>query len=148
MLSFNKTVLAIAAACILMTTAAVALSKYNKALAESKQLVIINKQLHAKNNALGNELSSSEADKRSMLADLKDQEEMFNQYLSTLNAVNEQHTVVQTKLKEVFIYDQANKDWGNTMLPNDVKRVLHDATRPQGNNDNQAGSEAPAHVPP
>ena len=73
---------------------------------------------------------------------------MFNEHLATLNTVNEQQTVVQTELKEVFIYEQVNKDWGNTMLPDDVSRVLLDATRPQSTNNNKASAGVTSGIPP
>tara|TARA_Y100000780_G_scaffold186390_1_gene172954 strand:+ start:38967 stop:39413 length:447 start_codon:yes stop_codon:yes gene_type:complete len=148
MLSLNKTALFAALAVSVSVGGYVLVDKYNGAIALSESLTEKNNALTDKLAKLGVELQSSEADKLKLMADIKTQERMFNDHLVSLADVTEQQTVVQTKLKEVFIYDQANKDWGNTPLPDDVKRVLLNATRTKSNNDNKASAGVAAGLPP
>lgn len=148
MLSLNKSALLAAVALAITVGGYVVVNKYNNAIELSTKLAAENKRLNTSIEKLGDELQSSEADKLKLIANNKLQEQMFNEHLATLNTVNEQQTVVQTKLKEVFIYEQVNKDWGNTALPDDVRRVLYDATRNQDNNNNKASAGATSGIPP
>ncbi|MBB1290966.1 MULTISPECIES: hypothetical protein [unclassified Pseudoalteromonas] len=148
MLSLNKTALLAAVALAITVGGYVVVNKYNNAIELSTKLAAENKRLNTSIEKLGGELQSSEADKLKLIANNKLQEQMFNEHLATLNTVNEQQTVVQTELKEVFIYEQVNKDWGNTMLPDDVSRVLLDATRSQSNNNNKASAGVTSGIPP
>lgn len=148
MLSLNKTALLAAVALAITVGGYVVVNKYNNAIELSTKLAAENKRLNTSIEKLGGELQSSEADKLKLIANNKLQEQMFNEHLATLNTVNEQQTVVQTKLKEVFIYEQVNKDWGNTALPDDVRRVLYDATRNQDNNNNKASAGVTSGIPP
>lgn len=148
MLSLNKSALLAAVALAITVGGYVVVNKYNNAIELSTKLAAENKRLNTSIEKLGGELQSSEADKLKLIANNKLQEQMFNEHLATLNTVNEQQTVVQTKLKEVFIYEQVNKDWGNTALPDDVRRVLYDATRTQSNNNNKASAGAATGLPP
>tara|TARA_B100000700_G_scaffold200729_1_gene220889 strand:+ start:4316 stop:4762 length:447 start_codon:yes stop_codon:yes gene_type:complete len=148
MLSLNKSALLAAVALAITVGGYVVVNKYNNAIELSTKLAAENKRLNTSIEKLGGELQSSEADKLKLIANNKLQEQMFNEHLATLNTVNEQQTVVQTKLKEVFIYEQVNKDWGNTALPDDVRRVLYDATRNQDNNNNKASAGVTSGIPP
>ena len=148
MLILNKSALIASVVIAISIGAVVVVSKYNGIVELNEQLTSDNKRLNISIAKLGGELQSSEADKLSLIANIKAQEVMFNDHLNTLADVTEQQTVVQTKLKEVFIYDQANKDWGNTPLPDDVKRVLLNATRTKSNNDNKASAGVAAGLPP
>lgn len=148
MFSLNKAALLAALAIAITSGGVVVVGKYNDAIELSNKLTSDNERLSKSIAKLGGELQDSEADKLKLIANNKLQEIMFNEHLATLTAVNEQQTVVQTKLKEVFIHEQVNKDWGNTMLPDDVSRVLLDATRPQGNNNNKASAGATSGLPP
>lgn len=148
MLSLNKTALLAAVALAITVGGYVVVNKYNNAIELSTKLAAENKRLNTSIEKLGGELQSSEADKLKLIANNKLQEQMFNEHLATLNTVNEQQNVVQTKLKEVFIYEQVNKNWGNTMLPDDVRRVLYDATRTQSNNNNKASAGVTSGIPP
>lgn len=148
MLSLNKTALLAAVALAITVGGYVVVNKYNNAIELSTKLAAENKRLNTSIEKLGGELQSSEADKLKLIANNKLQEQMFNEHLATLNTVNEQQTVVQTKLKEVFIYEQVNKDWGNTALPDDVRRVLYDATRNQDNNNNKASAGVTSGISP
>jgi len=148
MLSLNKTALLAAVALAITVGGYVVVNKYNNAIELSTKLAAENKRLNTSIEKLGGELQSSEADKLKLIANNKLQEQMFNEHLATLNTVNEQQNVVQTKLKEVFIYEQVNKDWGNTALPDDVRRVLYDATRTQSNNNNKASAGVTSGIPP
>lgn len=148
MLSLNKSALLAAVALAITVGGYVVVNKYNNAIELSTKLAAENKRLNTSIEKLGGELQSSEADKLKLIANNKLQEQMFNEHLATLNTVNEQQTVVQTKLKEVFIYEQVNKDWGNTALPDDVRRVLYDATRNQDNNNNKASASVTSGIPP
>lgn len=148
MLPINKTALLAAIAVAVSVGGVVVVSKYNNIVELNEQLTSDNKQLNISIAKLGGELQSSEADKLSLMANIKAQEAMFNDHLNALADVTEQQTVVQTQLKEVFIHEQVNKDWGNTMLPDDVKRVLYDATRTQDNNNNKASAGATTGLPP
>lgn len=148
MFSLNKTALLAAIAVAVTVGGVVIINKYNGIVELNERLTSDNEQLNISIAKLGGELQSSEADKLSLMANIKAQEQMFNDHLNTLADVNEQQNVVQTKLKEVFIYEQVNKDWGNTALPDDVKRVLYDATRTQSNNNNKASAGAATGLPP
>ena len=148
MLSLNKSALLAAVALAITVGGYVVVNKYNNAIELSTKLAAENKRLNTSIEKLGGELQSSEADKLKLIANNKLQEQMFNEHLATLNTVNEQQNVVQTKLKEVLIYEQVNKDWGNTMLPDDVRRVLYDATRTQSNNNNKASAGVTSGIPP
>ena len=148
MLSLNKAALMASLVVAIGVGSYVVINKYNNAIELSKTLTIANDKLNAKLDKLGGELQASEADKINLMASIKAQEKMFNDHLNNLADVNEQQNVVQTKLKEVFIYEQVNKDWGNTALPDDVKRVLYDATRTQSNNNNKASAGAATGLPP
>lgn len=148
MFPLNKAALLAALAIALTSGGVVVVGKYNDAIELSNKLTSENQKLNVSIAKLGGELQDSEVDKLKLIANNKLQEKMFNEHLATLNTVNEQQTVVQTELKEVFIYEQVNKDWGNTMLPDDVSRVLLDATRPQSNNDNKASAGVTSGIPP
>lgn len=148
MLSLNKTALIAAVSLAITYGGYVVVNKYNNAIELSTKLTAENKRLNTSIERLGGELQSSEADKLSLMANIKAQEQMFNEHLNTLADVTEQQAVVQTKLKEVFIYEQVNEDWGNTMLPDDVKRVLYDATRTQDYNNNKASAGTTSGLPP
>jgi len=148
MFSLNKAALLAALAMALTSGGVVVVGKYNDAIELSNKLTSENQKLNVSIDKLSGELQDSETDKLKLIANNKLQEKMFNEHLATLTTVNEQQTVVQTKLKEVFIYEQVNKDWGNTMLPDDVSRVLLDATRPQSNNDNKASAGVTSGIPP
>ena len=148
MLILNKSALIASVVIAISIGAVVVVSKYNGIVELNEQLTSDNKRLNISIAKLGGELQSSEADKLSLIANIKAQEVMFNDHLNTLADVTEQQTVVQTKLKEVFIHEQVNEDWGNTMLPDDVKRVLFNATRTQDNNNNKASAGATSGLPP
>lgn len=148
MFSLNKAALMASLVVAISVGSYVVINKYNSAIELSESLTTANERLKEKLDSLGGELQASEADKINLMASIKAQEKMFNDHLNNLADVNEQQNVVQTKLKEVFIYEQVNKDWGNTALPDDVKRVLYDATRTQSNNDNKASAGATTGLPP
>ena len=148
MFSLNKAALLAALAIAITSGGVVVVGKYNDAIELSNKLTSENQKLSVSIAKLGGELQDSEADKLKLIANNKLQEKMFNEHLATLTTVNEQQTVVQTKLKEVFIYEQVNEDWGNTMLPDDVKRVLYDATRTQDYNNNKASAGTTSGLPP
>jgi len=148
MFSLNKTALLAALAIALTSGGVVVVGKYNDAIELSNKLTSENQKLNVSIAKLGGELQDSEADKLKLIANNKLQEKMFNEHLAALTTVNEQQNVVQTKLKEVFIYEQINKDWGNTALPDDVRRVLYDATRTQDNNNNKASAGVTSGIPP
>lgn len=148
MLSLNKAALMASLVVAIGVGSYVVINKYNSAIELSESLTTANERLKEKLDSLGGELQASEADKINLMASIKAQEKMFNDHLNNLAAVNEQQNVVQTKLKEVFIYEQVNKDWGNTALPDDVKRVLYDATRTQSNNNNKASAGVTSGIPP
>lgn len=148
MFSLNKTALMASLVVALGVGSYVVINKYNNAIELSESLTTANERLKEKLDSLGGELQASELDKLSLLASIKAQEVMFNDHLNNLADVNKQQDVVQTKLKEVFIHEQINKDWGNTALPDDVKRVLYDATRTQSNNNNKASAGAATGLPP
>lgn len=148
MFSLNKTALLAAIGVALLVGGVVVASKYNGLVELNEQLTSNNEQLNISIAKLGGELQSSEADKLSLMANIKAQEVMFNDHLNALADVTEQQTAVQTQLKEVFIYEQVNEDWGNTMLPDDVKRVLFNATRTQDYNNNKASAGATSGLPP
>lgn len=148
MFSLNKAALMASLVVALGVGSYVVINKYNNAIELSESLTTANERLKEKLDSLGGELQASELDKLSLLASIKAQEVMFNDHLNNLADVNKQQDVVQTKLKEVFIHEQINKDWGNTALPDDVKRVLYDATRTQSNNNNKASAGAATGLPP
>lgn len=148
MFSLNKAALMASLVVAIGVGSYVVINKYNNAIELSETLTTANERLKEKLDSLGGELQASEADKINLMASIKAQEKMFNDHLNNLADVNEQQNVVQTKLKEVFIYEQVNKDWGNTALPDDVKRVLYDATRTQSNNNNKASAGAATGLPP
>ena len=148
MLSLNKAPLMVSLVVALGVGSYVAINKYNNAIELSRSLTTANERLKEKLDNLGGELEASELDKLNLLASIKAQEIMFNDHLNNLADVNKQQDAVQTKLKEVFIHEQINKDWGNTALPDDVKRVLYDATRTQSNNNNKASAGAATGLPP
>lgn len=148
MFSLNKAALMASLVVAIGVGSYVVINKYNNAIELSESLNTANERLKEKLESLGGELQASELDKLSLLASIKAQEVMFNDHLNNLADVNKQQDVVQTKLKEVFIHEQINKDWGNTALPDDVKRVLYDATRTQSNNNNKASAGAATGLPP
>ena len=148
MLSLNKAALMASLVVAIGVGSYVVINKYNNAIELSESLTTANERLKEKLDSLGGELQASEADKINLMASIKAQEKMFNDHLNNLAYVNEQQNVVQTKLKEVFIHEQVNKDWGNTALPDDVKRVLYDATRTQSNNNNKTSAGAATGLPP
>ena len=148
MLSLNKAALMASLVVAIGVGSYVVINKYNNAIELSESLTTANERLKEKLDSLGGELQASEADKINLMASIKAQEKMFNDHLNNLADVNEQQNVVQTKLKEVFIHEQVNKDWGNTALPDDVKRVLYDATRTQSNNNNKASAGVTSGIPP
>ncbi|MFK3873093.1 hypothetical protein [Pseudoalteromonas rhizosphaerae] len=138
-------------AAIAITIAAVGfigVTKYGKAVDDAALLTEANERLQVQVLALDNKLAESELDKRALLADIKQQEQMFNDYLANMGDAKEQQTVVLTELKEVFIHEPTNQDWGNTQLPDDIKRVLLNTTRTQGDNNHQASANTPAVIPP
>ncbi|WP_149983289.1 hypothetical protein [Pseudoalteromonas rhizosphaerae] len=126
----------------------IAVTKYAKAVDEAALLTEANERLQVQVLALDSKLAESELDKRALLADIKHQEQMFNDYLANMGDAKEQQAVVLTKLKEVFINEPVNANWGDTQLPADVKRVLLDATRTEGNNNHQASANTPTVIPP
>ena len=148
MLSLNKAALMASLVVAIGVGSYVVINKYNNAIELSESLTTANERLKEKLDSLGGELQASEADKINLMASIKAQEKMFNDHLNNLAYVNEQQNVVQTKLKEVFIHEQVNKDWRNTALPDDVKRVLYDATRTQNNNNNKTSAGAATGLPP
>ena len=148
MFSLNKAALMASLVVAIGVGSYVVINKYNNAIELSESLNTANERLKEKLDSLGGELQASELDKLSLLASIKAQEVMFNDHLNNLADANKQQDVVQTKLKEVFIHEQINKDWGNTALPDDVKRVLYDATRTQSNNNNKASAGAATGLPP
>lgn len=138
-------------AAIAITIAAVGfigVTKYAKAIDEAALLTEANERLLLQISTLDSKLEEVELDKRSLLADIKQQEQMFNDYLANLGDVKEQQTVVITKLKEVFTHEPDNNDWGNTQLPDDIKRVLLDATRTEGDHNHQASTNVTTAIPP
>tara|TARA_Y100000589_G_scaffold314601_1_gene337140 strand:+ start:1555 stop:1995 length:441 start_codon:yes stop_codon:yes gene_type:complete len=143
----NKSSLMIAVA-LAATAGAVVMAKIGTAVDTIENLTGANERLLKQVSAYEADLYQSEQDKRALLSDLKQQEQMFNAYLADFSDVKEQQTVVQTKLKEVFINEPANQDWGNTKLPPNIKRVFDDATRTTGDHDNETSAGAAPAAPP
>ena len=142
----NKSSLMIAVA-LAATAGAVVMAKIGTAVDTIENLTGANERLLKQVSAYEADLYQSEQDKRALLSDLKQQEQMFNAYLADFSDVKEQQTVVQTKLKEVFINEPANQDWGNTKLPPNIKRVFDDATRTTGDHDNETSAGAAPAAP-
>ena len=144
----NKSSLLIAVALAATAGAVVLVNKYDTAVDTIENLTGANERLQKQVSVYEAELYQSEQDKRALRSDLKQQEQMFNDYLADFSDVKEQQTVVQTKLKEVFINEPANQDWGNTKLPPNIKRVFDDATRTTGDHDNKTSAGTATAAPP
>ncbi len=139
MLFLNRATLVASIVTVILVASYFLVNKYNSVIASNEELRSKNITLNNQIAKLGSDLQSSEQDKLVLLSDLKNQEKMFSDHLMNLDAAAEHRNKVDLELKEVFINDQVNKDWRDSKLPIDVKRVFDDATRAQGNHSTESG---------